>query len=222
MIHYLVFITQACAGQNSIKNNFCWLNTEFIECVKNKLPCECEEITLTYFSITLDTVPDSRFYGIALLKSQQLEPFVYPIRKLELNKYELLVAEDSNNSWARIEILNDTLFFFEDNTLSKFINLHGCSEFNALHYRKANVDLFNKALEDRGYPRIEAIVGHDNLGFYCNHWLGGLNLLSTQGKPFGWVINILNDTLTINEIINIERDPEDPILMKEIHCLRWN
>lgn len=54
-------------------------NIDYVECLKNKLPCDCEEITHTYFSIALDTVIYSKHYGVALSKFEQMEPFIYPI-----------------------------------------------------------------------------------------------------------------------------------------------
>lgn len=220
LLNYLLFITQACVGQNISNNVFCWLNIDYVECMKNKLPCECEEITQSYFSITLDTATHSKYYGIALTKFEQMEPFIYNIRKIKLNEYDVLRGEN-NYCWARIVIINDTLHFIENNTLLKFVISGGCSEFNSQHFKKMNVEIFNKALEFRGYPRIEEIVGQDYLMFECNKWLNNSNVLYAKGKPHRWIISILNDTLTINEVIDEDRDPEEPIQTKKTHSFKW-
>ncbi|GAB1403426.1 hypothetical protein MASR1M74_06040 [Lentimicrobium sp.] len=137
-----------------------------------------------------------------------------------MNEYEILTKEDGN-SWARIEIKNDTLHLFDNNTLSKFIKSHECSELNAQHYKKANVHLLNKALEARGYPKIEEIVNQDYLMFECNKWINNSNVLYVKGKPNAWIIDILNDSLEIKEIINMDRDPEEPVQTKKIQNYKW-
>lgn len=220
LLCYLVFFTQGCAGQNSKSNGLCWLNIDYVECLKNKLPCDCEEITHTYFSITLDTAIYNKDYGVALSKFEHMEPFIYPIRKVKLNEYEMLIKEDGN-SWARIKIKNDTLHLFENNTLSKFIKSHECSELNTQHYKKANVHLLNIALEARGYPKLEEIVNQDYLMCECNKWINNSNVLYVKGKPNAWIIDILNDSLEIKEIINMDRDPEEPVQNKKIQNYKW-
>ena len=143
---------QSCESQNQNDIGSCWLNVKYEECLKNKLPCECEEIVQTYYSIALDTNINSKNYGIALSKFEQMEPFIYPIDKINENEYEVLKKRGSNTYWAKLVVKKDTLYFSENNMLSKFVKSEKCKVFDVQHYTVDNVDLLNKSFIAHGYP----------------------------------------------------------------------
>jgi hypothetical protein len=221
LLCFQILTSLNCRSKETHDKGSCWLNISYIECLKNKLPCECEESLQNYFSIALDTNSDSKNYGIALSKYDQMEPFIYPIKKIRSNEFEILLAQELNSSWAKLIIRNDSLYLIEKDVLSKFIKSEMSEEYAAQHIQIDNVNLLNKSLAARKYPKLEQIVNQDSLRCECNKWLANSNVLFVKGKPKSWIIKMVNDSLQIMEIINVERDPDDPVQTKKIASYKW-
>jgi len=216
---FLVFALQSCSAGEVENNGTCWLNIEYVDCLKNNLPCECEKLTNTYYSIVLDTNSNSKNYGIALSKYEQMEPYIYPIKKTGLNEYEVLLKD--NSSWVKLTINEDTLNFIENSVLSKFVKMGVLSEFNTQHHVKYNVSLLDKSFTSRGYPTLEEIVIQESLRCQCNKWMGNTNILYVKGEPKSWILELVNDSLEIKRIVNVEREPDDPVKTKKIKSYKW-
>ena len=195
-----------------------WINVQYIECLKNHLPCECAKNVETNVFLSIDT----KNHVIMLNKYGQMEPYIYHIRKIKLNEYEVINWDES--ILAKLSLKNDTLYFISGSIHSKFIQSEITKQYDIQHYYKDNVYLLNKAFVARGYPRLEQIINHnhESLGCDCNPWIGNINLLSVKGKPLLWVIFMANDSLYIEKVINKEdNDPDDPIQTAKFVSYKW-
>ena len=216
-------ISQKCGSKVIGELPHCWLNAKYIECLKGKLPCECEKITDTYYSLVIDTIASSKNFGVALSKHDFLEPNIFPIRKKGTSEYEVFSNKDDGVIWAKLLIKGDSIYFIENAIQSVFYKTNNSNKYNTQHYLYDNISLLNKALIERGYPRIEDIVKDDSLIFECNKWKGKVNMLSVEGKPHSWVLELKNDSLFINKVTyqNEDPDPDDPILPKKFKVYKW-
>ena len=148
-----------------------------------------------------------------------MEPYIYKIEKTGLNEYEVLNKD--NNSWAKLLIAGDTLNFIENNKLSRFEKMGELKNFDAKQYVEYNVSLLDKAFTLRGYPTLEEIVAQKELKCECNEWMENTNMLYVKGEPKSWILELVNDSLNINEIINIDRDPDEPVKIRNVKTYKW-
>lgn len=219
----LQFFTFQNPGSKETRDNgYSWLNIKYVECLKNGLPCECEKLVQTYYSLVLDTNKNSKNYGVAISRFEQIEPFIYPINRMGFNKFEILKKEGTDTSWAKLIIKGDSLYFIENNVLSKFIKSDNCKVFDAQHHMVDNVKLLNESLAVHGYQNLERIVNHDSLRCECNKWMGNINVLFVKGGPQSWILEIRDDSLQIRRIINVDKDPDDAFQTEKLINYKWN
>jgi hypothetical protein len=217
---FQLFTLQSC-GEEVKDNVYSWLNVGYIECLENRLPCECERLTETYYSIVVDTISKSKNYGVALLKFNQMEPYIYPIKRIDSNKYAVLKSKKDSTSWGSIIMKKDSLYFTYDNILSKFFNSKNANAYDWKSYMAGNVTLLNRSFVKRGYPKLEEITKQDSLLCNCNKWMGNVDLLYVKGKSQSWILEIKNDSLHIDVIINADRDPDDPVHTEKLISYKW-
>jgi len=224
----ILLLFQFCASQKYESKAaegmpHCWLNAKYIECLKNKLPCECEKNIKEYFSLIIDTNSLSENFGVSLLKFDLMEPDVFPMKKVGTNRYSILMNKEDTTGWAQIFIKKDSIFLIENNTQFAFCKTNHSIKYDIQHYKFDNIDLLNKSLAKRGYPKIEEIVNSDSLACYCNKWKGNINFLYSLGKSQSWLLEIKNDSLYIDLVTypSEDPDPDDPIIPKKFKAYKW-
>jgi hypothetical protein len=215
------FTSQNCTSKENENVGQSWLNIKYVKCLKNSLPCECEKKIKEYYSLVWDTNADSKKFGIALLNFEQMEPYIYPIKKITSNEYAVLKYERNDSSWAKVVIKGDELQFIESGVVSKFTKSKKSNGYDLEHYYKDNVDLLNKAFVSRGYPKLEEIVQEKILNCDCNKWMGHVDLLSVRGAPKSWIIEMKDDSLHILKVTNADRDPDDPVETEKVGSYKW-
>ncbi|GCC52389.1 hypothetical protein SanaruYs_26260 [Chryseotalea sanaruensis] len=215
------FSSQNCASEQNEDKGQSWLNIEYVECLKNSLPCECEKNTETYYSLVLDTNDDSKNFGIALSNFEEMEPQFYPIKKIGSNEYAVLKSREDASSWAKVIIKDWDLQFIEGNVLSKFTKSNKSTGYDLNHYYEDNVDLLNRAFTARGYPKLEEIVKESTLKCVCNKWMSRQNVLYVYGAPKSWIIEMKNDSVQIFRITNTDRDPDDSVRTEKVASYKW-
>ena len=216
-----ILVSQRCNSQEALGKGVGYLNIDYIECLEDGMPCDCERSIKTYYSLALDTNTQSKNYGVALSKFEQMEPFIYSIKKTGLNEYYVHNKLTQDTTWAKLQINYDTLFLTVNNKLSKFIQSGISKEFDRQFYLQDNVKLLNESFAKRGYPRLEEIVDNDSLKCDCNKWMGNVNILYVKGKPLSWIIEMIGDSLQIKKIVNIDRDPDDPVQTEKVNSYKW-
>lgn len=221
VIIFEFFTLESCVSKEGEDKGQSWINVKYIECLKNSLPCDCEKITQTYYALSLDTDSQSKGFGIALSKFEQMEPNMYSITKIGVNEYIVHKSREDTTSWAKLIIKGEQLQFIENDTLSKFAKSKEAKGYNVQHYLDDNVTLLNEAFTSRKYPKLEKIVNEDSLKCDCNKWLGNVNVLYVKGAPKSWIMEIRNDTLIIKKITNFDRDPDDPIQTEKVVGYMW-
>lgn len=152
-----------------------------------------------------------------------MEPNIFPIQKIGLDEYEVISNKNDAATWAKLVIRKDSICFIENNTQSVFYKTINSVRYNIQQYKFDNVDLLNKSLTKRGYPKLEKIVQYDSLACYCNKWKGKINFLYSLGEPQSWILEIKNDSLFINTVTypNEDPDPDDPIIPKKFKVYKW-
>lgn len=194
-----------------------WLNTVYIDCLNNQMPCECEKYVETYFSLSIN----ADYKWVSICEYTYSECGIFYIKKIDNNKYGILHWQKKDSIWATIEISNDSLYLIKNDTLSKFIQSNTVKGYDAKHYSKDNVEILNKSLIARGYPTLEEIVGHDSLYCECNKWIGEVNLLSVNKRPMHWELKIENDSLFFYKETNSHRDIDEPSIIEVIKAFKW-
>lgn len=215
------FSSQNCASKESEDKGQSWLNIKYVECLKNSLPCECEKNTGTYYSLVLDTNDDSKNFGIALSNFEEMEPQLYPIKKITSNEYAVLKSREDASSWAKVIVEDKELQFIEGNAVSKFTKSKKSTGYDLNHYYEDNVDLLNGAFTARGYPKLEEIVKEGSLKCDCNKWMSRQNVLYVKGAPKSWIIEMKSDSVQILRITNTDRDPDDPVQTEKVASYKW-
>ena len=195
-----------------------WLNIQYIECLKNKLPCECEKQVNTYFSLSIN----SDYKWISLCEFAYWEPGIFKIKEIDQNKYGILHWQKKDSIWATIEITSDTLYLTKIDIISKFVKSKTVKGYDDRHHKKDNIELLNRSLITRGYPKLEEIVTHDTLRCDCNKTLDKVNLISVQGRPLHWVLTIEDDSLNFYKVTNPDGDPSDPMITEKIKSFKWD
>lgn len=213
--------SQSCASKHNEDKGQSWLNVKYIECLKNSLPCECEKNIEGYYSLVLDTNSDSKNFGIALSNFEEMEPHLYPIKKITSNEYAVLKSREDASSWAKVVVKDKELQFVEGNAVSNFTKSKKSSGYNLDHYFTDNVDLLNGAFTARGYPKLEEIVKENTLKCDCNKWMARQNVLYVKGAPKSWIIEMKNDSVQILRITNPDRDPDDPVQTEKVASYKW-
>lgn len=194
-----------------------WLNIQYIECLVNKLPCDCEKQVNTYFSLSIN----ADYKWISLCEHKYWEPGIFEIKEIDHNKYGILDWQKKDSIWATIEIASDTLYLTKIDTISKFVKSKMVKGYDDRHHTKDNIELLNKSLIARGYPKLEEIVTHDTLRCDCNKTLDKVNLISVQGRPLHWVLKMENDSLNFHKVTNSDRDPSEPMITEKIKSFKW-
>jgi hypothetical protein len=220
ILFFQLFTSQNCTSKESESTAQSWLNIKYIECLRNNLPCHCEKITETYFSLSVETNPDSKNYGIALSKFDWMEPYLYPIKKLTNTEYAVLKSGEDATSWAKLVLKGKELEFIENDIVSKF-SKSKYNEYNAQHYLNDNVNLVNQSFVARGYPTLENILKENSLNCDCNKSMGNVNIVYVQGAAKSWIMTIKNDSLEINKITNTDKDPDDPVQTEKVSGYKW-
>lgn len=212
--------SQSCTNKENTDGGQSWLNVRYIECLKNSLPCDCQKITETYYSLVLDTNPQSKTFGVALMNFELMEPSMYPIKKIASDEYAVLKSREDASTWAKLIIKDNELHFTENNTLSKFTKSKA-NGYDLQHEVLDNVALLNKSFTARGYSKLEEIVNEDSLRCDCNKWMGKVDMLYVKGAPKSWIMSLKNDSLTIQKITNVDRDPDDPVQTVKVASYKW-
>ena len=169
----------------------------------------------------MDTNPESKNFGIALSNFNEMEPHLYPIKRVASNEYVVLKSRENDSNWARVVFEGKQLRFIEGSIVSGFVKSKKSNEYNLDHYFDDNVDLLNKALTTKGYPKLEEIVKENALKCDCNKWMGRKNVLFVQGSPKSWIIEMKNDSLQISKIVNTDRDPDDLVEVENLASYKW-
>jgi hypothetical protein len=217
-----ILLFQSCVfSQEREQSVTCWLSVEYIKCLNNYLPCECEKAVKTYFSINIDTSLTADLHRIALLKHEQMESYYYRLKKDSINKYDILKSDNITEKLGAIFFNKDTLRLCENGIISKYVQTGTCDRLDNNSHLTDNVKLLNSAFVDKGYPTLNEILSHDKLLCACNKWIGRLNLLSINGRSDSWILEQTKDSLFIYKVINIEADPDDPIIKEKIYEYKW-
>lgn len=209
----------SCAGYK--EETQCWLNVKYVECLKNRLPCECQEAVGTYYQLALEVNAGSDDVGVALSKFEWMEPGIYPIRRIALNEYAVIRSQQDVSAWATIVVNGDELRLTEGATTLTFSPSTTSKKYNVQHYLTDNVQLLNEAFAMRGYPKMEEIVKADTLRCDCNKWMGNIDLLYVKGAPRSWIMEMTKDSLIISKITNADRDPDDSVQTERVSSYKW-
>lgn len=214
---------QSCSSRKTLNGGQSWLSAEYVECLKVKLPCECEkEIEAHYYSLVLDADSKSKNFGVTLSDFDQMEPYLYPIKELAVNVYAVYREPQDTASWAKIIVKDEELKFTQGNKSSVFIQPKTTKSQDPYHYVVDNVTLLNDAFTSRGYPALDKILNEDSLRCDCNKWIGGRNVLYVKGAPKSWIITMRDKYLVIDRITNVDRDPDDSVQIEKVIDFKWN
>ncbi len=208
-ITMLILLSFLCCS-NCIRNKDrnmtqSWVNVKYAACVGNELPCECERTINGYFSLVLDTNRNSNRFGVALSSFEEMEPDIYPIKKINVDEFLVLKSLQDPSAWAEVTLKNDTASISIGGKTDKFVRSLSSKTYDLDHYYKDNIKLLNEAFHFRGYLELEKILKRDSLNCDCNKWMGHVNLVSVQGAPAAWILSIERDSLKIRTIVNPER-----------------
>lgn len=225
LLIYIIYWIFACKGQ-SVDNirGANWLSIDYIESMKNHLPCECIDSInyLYYISIASKFANEEEHTPQGVLNYvAQTEPIPFYILFENSEKY--IISIDSETMSFELTLRGDTLLLTDSLSSKKFVKSIIPFDFienaNALYLD--NISLLNESLLSRGYPTMQIILKEDSLGLDCNAWLGNVNMIYSYKTQKSWVLEIKNEKMHIKEVLNPRRDPLDPIRTTDIVKLQW-
>lgn len=223
----IIFISFAFSipnNKNNETNSDYWLNVKYIECLQNKLPCECENRTDENFILIIDTNTKSENFGIKYKNHFSSEFIQCNIIKKDNGSYSMI--DDINNLMGSILIKSDTIYYTNTNkSISIFIRISSKVQENKnakiIHndkyqYQKLSVNFLNNALKKRGIPSLEYILKEKVLSCRCDENLGNMNVISTKNKS--WIIEEVRDSVIIYFFVNSRnREPFSKEVIKKIY-----
>lgn len=216
----LIFFLFSFIQAKKTNYNKIWINLKYKRCLKNKLPCECELETKTYFTAILDTNSTSKFYGFAMLKYDEMEFDNWQLKRQSVNRYEVFESsKDVRHVLGTLFLNGDTLTLLEKKDKITFVN--GNSEkYDEYQFGKENIKILNTAFKARGYNPLERILGRDSLDCFCNRWMGKINLISIQGTGQSWILKQHNDSTYIYTITN-NPEKDEPVVTELYKKYKW-
>lgn len=223
------FVLFTCSGQNIDRiRGTNWISVDYIEQMKNRLPCECADSVNYCFYISIaseninagnneedEIIPEGIINNII-----QTEPTPFYILFSDSIKY--IISVDYKSKYGELTLNGDTLFLIDRISSKKFIKSTIPFDFFGNKYTSYldNITLLNNALSLRLYPSIQTILKEDSLRMDCNAWLGDINMVYNQKGKF-WILEIIDGYLFIRKVVKHE-DPLAPITTKVIKVLKWN
>lgn len=215
MIGLSFLLAQQCRVSDSSPSKY-WLHADYLDCLQDRLPCECQTLLGSYYSLQINSSSGVYPHQIQLLRASQLEPDIFPLSKAKTRQYQLHKSLRDSTNWATLRLDKDKLLLeITKGETNSFVPT------DARKIPQAQRHMLDNALTSRGHRTVSSLTGLDSLGCQCNWWMGGLNLLSRQGQPDAWVLEQSNDSLLIKQILNPMRDPDDSLQLKIIHQLKF-
>lgn len=206
-------------------NSYIWFSNDYVNCLENQLPCECEKIANNYFFITLDTNKKSKFYGVKALKYNDNEFEQFDIKETTSGTYKAYTNIEDTSSYMGLIVLQKNILFFIDRSNNKIVfkNYDRQDNNDELQYGKQNIKIINNAFVRRGYLPLERILNQDSLSCNCNNELGGVNLITVNGYTKCWIIEQKGDSIYVYYFVNSSDDKIVPFIInkKLIEKYKW-
>lgn len=238
LIYFTIFFTLSVIPlQSQIATSISnWINTDYVACLKNNLPCQCENEVQGYIAISiLPNYSKTRTgnYYVAIYTGM-IECNFYFADRVQEGTYVLYKAhrfyEERTNDvaevWGEMREVDDRLILYDlrDNQYFTFIksNIESDSSYPEFFLGYENVKYMNEAFTSRGHPPLEEIIKMDSLSCDCNHWMRGTNLVTIWQKPYAWILELDSGYLKIEEEINLYRDPLDPVETRLLYKAKWD
>jgi hypothetical protein len=143
IIFIIICLVFSNVNQSITKNNN-WINIDYIEDMKNKLPCECMDSISSYFYITInEKIEKGDEYSIILNRISQMEPNYFKVVDI-INNRIVITGFNSQQIKETSEIIltKDTLYLIQRNSLSKFIKADFYESDKDDKYLLDNIQLF--------------------------------------------------------------------------------
>ena len=210
-----------CVGQgiDTIRGSS-WISVDYVEQMENLLPCECaySENYGYYIFIAPKNYKDDEPIIINRI-IQPDGPRGYNIISEDSNKY--VIADCC--SYLELILVNDTLLLLDNGKCNKFIKSNYSFEDHYIDetYSLYNIDLLNKSLALRGYPKIQSILKTDSLLLFCNDW-EKINVVCSRKRNKVWILEIKDGYLFIKKETNPQRDPKEKRKTKTIKKFKWD
>jgi len=242
----IIFIFVTIIATNNVIGQQSWISVDYIDRMKNVLPCECEDSLLSYFYIEIDTVWHTNsskkrdHIKIALYSPSKTEPVVWKLQKVG-NEYKLSVVDSVKETFEQLLVKDDTLYLETKKSNGKYLRMPYSER---QQYASFGTVLLNAALKLRGYSSIEELLKVDNkiydkVSFHCEAWWRQKNLLtiySTKKKklfwyptkkkvlfnPINYILYIKDGYLYIEKALSYPIDhPFDEVKTKFVKKLEW-
>jgi hypothetical protein len=213
-----LMLFDSCINSQNLHYRSNWINTDYVNCLANKLPCECEKEIGSYFVIKLDTI----YLSILLLKYGDLEEEQFDLKKVSENVYDAITINEVNNKCiGRISIIGKRLYYIDDQNEKLVFDYFGVSQTgNTVENSKLNIELLNKAFLNRGYYTLEKMLNDSMLNCRCNNTLGSINFISSEVTNRHWIIEQGTDSIFIYKVVNpLEIDV--PIKKEILNKYKW-
>lgn len=193
-------------NEQEVDKVFGYLNLDYVKCLENKLPCECEKAVGTDFLVIVDTSAKRGVFGIQTMRSRFMEFYPWETEEIEKNYFKVnnLLYEKNLSCFL---MSNDTLYYTDEKgrkaTFIEFFRQKPPLNFYNKYvlYKKLNFIFVNNAFSVRGYELLGKNEEEDTAILYCNKKLGGKNIIfdCQSGKSFD--IRLEKDTVYLLETI---------------------
>ena len=93
-----------------------------VRCVlKEQSPMRMSESNQYVLFAGLDDIPQSKTFGVALSKFDEMEPGMYPIKKVTSGEYLIFKSKSDASVWAKLIIKGKELKLVDNGIVSTFV-----------------------------------------------------------------------------------------------------
>lgn len=187
-------------NDNSDKKKSFWINSNYVECLKQNLPCDCID-EIEYFIIAFNPELST---NLSVCEINQTTEVLFAKSNGNL-QYDVYFSEKETKSFFQIEIVGDTLLLNKDGNVVKYNLWSNYVEFNNGQELLSHVN-FNSLIKQLPLNEIEfrkILEIKDSIMFLCNKEIGNINLFSNYSSCKNqFILEQSNDTIHIYKYIN--------------------
>jgi hypothetical protein len=211
------FLSEKSITKSNLSSS--WINRDYLDCLKNGFPCECEKKTNSFFIVRFESKKKTNL-KLSYCRHEDMEFYSFWVKKVG-DRFKTFDYRDNTRVVGEFYIKDTLLHYTDINGITKvFVNIKpGKFKDDESLYHYENTRNLNSSFSRRGYPTLNAILDEKKLRSYCNKWLGGVNIIT--GDSLSWIIELNDDSAYIFKKIDTGDALPETFTKKRIQAFKW-